>query len=111
MTYLNIEANLCYQMHAPFLIDNSRDLALKNFNYTESNIVQDYQNKSWLHETNFTKLALLLWTTVIENPGKELAEIQAFQILKQSDYLTRQNDSICYLETMQMLISRKSWVS
>ena len=54
-----------------------------------------------------TKLALLLGTTVIENPGQELAEIQAVQVLKQSDKRTRQNDAIFYLETMQMCISGK----
>ena len=43
MTYYKIDATLCYIMHAPFLIDNSFDMALKNFSYTETNIVQDFQ--------------------------------------------------------------------
>ena len=43
MTYYNIDATLCYEMQAPFLIDNSFDVALKNFSYTKTNIVQDFQ--------------------------------------------------------------------
>ena len=46
MTYLNIEATLCYKMHAPFLIDNSMNMALENFSYTETNLGEDYQDKS-----------------------------------------------------------------
>ena len=44
MVYLNIEGTLCYKMQAPFLIDNSVDMTLENFNYIETNKVKDYLN-------------------------------------------------------------------
>ena len=55
LTYLDIKETLCYKMHAPFLIDNSIDIALKNFSYTETNIVQDYQDKSLNFSSMFQK--------------------------------------------------------
>ena len=54
LTYLDIKETLCYKMHAPFLIDNSIDIALKNLSYTETNIVQDYQDRS----SNFSSVFL-----------------------------------------------------
>ena len=37
MTYFNIGGTICYKMHAPFLVDNSIEMILKNFSYTETN--------------------------------------------------------------------------
>ena len=36
-----MDATICYNMNAPFLIDNSIDMALENFNYTQINMAQD----------------------------------------------------------------------
>ena len=40
--FLNFETMLCYEMYAAFLIDNSIDMTLENFTYTETNMVQDF---------------------------------------------------------------------
>ena len=45
MVYFDIESTLCSKMHAQFLIDNSIDIALKNFNYVETNMVTDFYDK------------------------------------------------------------------
>ena len=38
LTLINFRTTLCYNMNAPFLIDNSIDMALENFNYTQINM-------------------------------------------------------------------------
>ena len=53
VTYFNIDATLCYKMHAPFLIDNSMNMNLKNFSYNETNFAEDYQDNSWLKSFSF----------------------------------------------------------
>ena len=36
-----MQTPLCYKLHAPFLLNNSVEIVLQNFSYTETNIVED----------------------------------------------------------------------
>ena len=45
LTYFTTNATLCYKMNAPFLIDNSWEMASKNFSYIETHIVMDLRDK------------------------------------------------------------------
>ena len=37
---MNIQTPICYKLNAEFLIDNSIEMALNNFSYAETNLVQ-----------------------------------------------------------------------
>ena len=41
ITNIDIRIPLCYKLNAPFLLDNSFGMNLKNFDFFETNIVQD----------------------------------------------------------------------
>ena len=41
ITNIDIRIPICYKLNAPFLLDNSVEMNLKNFDFFETNIVQD----------------------------------------------------------------------
>ena len=63
-------------------------------------------------EIYLTKFTLVFWTAQIENPGLELAKIQAVEILgldrELVDLNDMPNDATFYLQTMENTVSKKS---
>ena len=44
LTRLDLQTPICYNLHARFLIDNSIEMALKDFSYVETNLVQNFKS-------------------------------------------------------------------
>ena len=59
MVYFDIESTLCFKMHAQFLIDNSIDIALKNFNYVETNMATDFYDEILITDATLSAFFLI----------------------------------------------------
>ena len=49
LTIMDVKTPLCYNLNAEFLMGNSTKMALKNFSYAETNLLQ---NSKWKQESN-----------------------------------------------------------